>query len=441
MNTPQRSTDVTYQAKGLAQTLARLAEAGVVPNAASALERSAGEVGPALHKAIVDEITEFSASANPEILPELERHSLEHVREIVRLLRGDAVGNFDFVRAHARRRAEQRFPIEATLHAYRCGHRVLSRWLRDAATAVTAPKNERVVAAAADFSIEYTNSISAICAAEYVAHVRSLAEAEGDVRSELLSILVSGYDESDGRVARLLKRAGYLEQRQTYCVVVVQSADPLEMENPARAQRMVDAVVGSIADKSIRVLIGTRNNVVTAVFSATRRMSGWTSPQALLAGRLHSALLALGPAVLVGISTDHPSTSFIPRAVREALLALDFATVADRVVLHSQLPIRRLLLHRAADSVQPTLPSWAADLSSADAKANGDLVKTLRALADADMNIQRAARALDVHANTLYARLKRIHEVTGLDSQRYHDLTELLLAADCGTPPGATGTR
>ena len=130
MNTPQRSTDVTYQAKGLAQTLARLAEAGVVPNAASALERSAGEVGPALHKAIVDEITEFSASANPEILPELERHSLEHVREIVRLLRGDAVGNFDFVRAHARRRAEQRFPIEATLHAYRCGHRVLSRWLR-----------------------------------------------------------------------------------------------------------------------------------------------------------------------------------------------------------------------------------------------------------------------------------------------------------------------
>lgn len=431
MNTPQRSVDVTYQAKGLAQTLARLAEAGVVPSAAAALERSVGEVGPALHKAIVGEIAEFSASANPEILPELERHSMEHVREIVRLLRGDAVGNFDFVRAHARRRAEQRFPIEATLHAYRCGHRVLSRWLRDAATAVTAPKNERVVAAAADFSIEYTNSISAICAAEYVAHVRSLAEAEGDLRSELLSILVSGYDESDGRVARLLKRAGYLEQRQTYCVVVVQSADPLEMENPARAQRMVDAVVGSIADKSIRVLIGTRNNVVTAVFSATRRMSGWTAPQALLAGRLHSALLVLGPAVLVGISTDHPSTSFIPRAVREALLALDFATVADRVVPHSQLPIRRLLLHRAADSVQPTLPSWAADLSSADAKADGDLIKTLRALADADMNVQRAARALDVHANTLYARIKRIRDLTGLDGQRYHDLTELLLAADC----------
>jgi hypothetical protein len=422
-----------FEAKGLAQSLVRLADVGVVPCAAAALEQSVDEVGLALRKAIVDEIAEFSASANPEILPELARHSAEHVSEIVRLLRGEAVGNFAFVREHARRRAEQRFPIEATLHAYRCGHRVLSRWLREAAIAATASTNEPVAAAVADFSIEYTNSISAICAAEYVAHVRSLAEAEGDLRSELLSILVSGYDESDGRVARLLKRAGYLEQRQTYCVVVVQSTDPLEMENPARTQRIVDAIVGSVTDKSIRVLVGRRNNVVMAVFSATRRMSGWTAPQALLAGRLHSALLVLGPAVLVGISTDHPSTSFIPRAVREALLALDFATVADRVVLHSQLPIRRLLLHRAADSVQTTLPAWAADLASADVKAGGDLVRTLRALADADMNVQRAARALDVHANTLYARLKRIREVTGLDGQRFHDLTELLLAADCAT--------
>ena len=431
VNTPQRSVDDALQARGLAQTLARLQEIGVVPKAAPALERTAAEVGRALRKAIVDEIAEFSASANPEILPELERHGAEHVREIVRLLAGGEVGAFEFVRSHARRRAEQRFPIEASLHAYRCGHRTLSHWLRDAATGASESSSEHVVAAIADFSIEYTNFISAVCAAEYVAHARSLAEAEGDQRSELLGILMSGYDESDGRVARLLKRAGYLEQRQTYCVVAVQSTDPLEMESPARAQRIVDAVVASVADKSIRTLIGTRNNVVTGVFSATRRISGWTAPQALLAGRLHVALSVLGPAVLVGISTDQPSTSFIPKAVREATLALDFATVADRVVLYSQLPIRRLLLHRAADYVQPALPAWAAELADADAKSDGELIKTLRALADADMNVQQAARALDVHANTLYARIKRIREITGRDCQRYHDLTELLLAADC----------
>jgi sugar diacid utilization regulator len=43
---------------------------------------------------------------------------------------------------------------------------------------------------------------------------------------------------------------------------------------------------------------------------------------------------------------------------------------------------------------------------------------------------------LDVHANTLYARLKRIRELTGLDGQRFHDLTELLLAVDCARAGG-----
>jgi hypothetical protein len=432
VNTAQRTVAAGAEGRGLRLALARLQEAGVTPAAAPLLERGVAAIGPSLRDAIVDEIGEFSATANPEILPELERHAALHVRELVRLVGGGEPGSFEFVRTHARRRAEQRFPVEAVLHAYRCGHRVLSPWLRDAATAAAA-NTERTVAAIADFSIEYTNLISALCAAEYVAHVRALAEAEGDQRSELLGILVSGYDEADGRVARLLKRAGYLEQRQSYCVVVAQSTDPLEMENPARTQRIVDAVVASVTDKSIRVLIGTRSNVVTAVFSATRRMSGWTAPQAALAGRLHAALLLMGPAVLVGISADHPSTSFIPRALREAMLALDFATVAERVVLYSNVPIRRLLLHRAADYVQPALPAWAHELAGADAKSAGDLVKTLRALADADMNVQRAARALDVHANTLYARIKRIGEITGLDGQRFHDLCELLLVVDSMT--------
>ena len=59
--------------------------------------------------------------------------------------------------------------------------------------------------------------------------------AEGDRRTKLLHLLVSGIDESEGRFARLLKRAGYAEQRQVFCVVLVQSVDPLEIESPARA--------------------------------------------------------------------------------------------------------------------------------------------------------------------------------------------------------------
>jgi sugar diacid utilization regulator len=203
------------------------------------------------------------------------------------------------------------------------------------------------------------------------------------------------------------------------------------MENPARAQRIASAIAEAVAATSIRTLAGIRNNLVTAVLSDRRRQSGWTAAQADLAERIYPLLLVMGPAVLVGISADHPSTSFLPKALHEATIALDFASVAKRVVQFSDLPIRGLLVHRGTDYVRSAPPKWAQALVSADAKASGTLIQTLRAVAEADMNVQKAARILGKHPNTVYTRIERIKDLTGLDGQRYHDLTELLLAADC----------
>ena len=415
----------------LRQALDVLAKTKVIPRATNALDASMPAAGRALRDAVLAESPAFLASGNPEVLPGMEKHGAQHVQEIRRLFAGGAISDFDFVRAHAHQRAEQRFPLEAVLHAYRCGHRIVSHWLREAAVA-TSPRNaEAAVSGIADFAIEYTNSISTIATSEYVAHTRMLAEAEGDLRKELLSILLCGYDESDGRIARLLRRAGYLEQRQSYCVVASQSANPSEMEHPARAQRIATAIAEAVSATSIRTLAGVRDNLVTVVFSDRRRQSGWTAAQADLAERLRPLLLALGPAVVLGISTDQPSTSFLPKALHEATIALDFADVTNRVVQFSDLPLRGLLVHRGADHVWSAPPKWVQSLIDADAKSSGVLVQTLRAVAEADMNVQQAARLLAKHPNTVYTRVERIRDLTGLDGQRYRDLTELLLAADC----------
>ena len=204
------------------------------------------------------------------------------------------------------------------------------------------------------------------------------------------------------------------------------------MENSARAQRIADAIVDCVAPLAVRVLVGVRSNLVTAVFSDLRRVSGWTAPQAGLSERIKERLLGLGPAVLIGLSGDQASPAQIPRGLHEATVALDFANVGERVVPFHALPIRRLLIHRGAEYVQSALPAWFAGLREADARSQGQFAKTLRALADADMNVQGAARGLRVHPNTVYARLQRIDDLTGLNAQRYHDLTHLLLAMDCG---------
>lgn len=415
----------------LRRSLGQLASLGIIPQVHTALAPHADQAARAVRDAVVSEIPAFSASPNPDVLPHLEAHAREHVDEICRLMAEGTLGDFAFVRDHARQRAELRFPLEISLHAYRCGHRVLSQWLRAAVTATLSSGLDQAVAAVADFSTEYANAISVIAAAEYVACTRALAEAEGNERTELLSVLLQGYDETDGRVARLLKRAGYLEQRQAYCVVLAQPVNASEMENPARAQRIIEAMGDALAGTSIRLLAGVRNNVVTAIVSDLRRQSGWTAPRSTLADRVHGLLQLLGPSVLIGISADHPSTAFLPKARNEAEIAFDFAGVANRVQQFSALPVRVLLVRRGADGIRATPPRWLNDLLEADRQSRGSLIATLRALAEADMNVQRSARQTGKHANTLYARLERIREITGRDGQRYHDLTELLLAVDC----------
>ena len=417
---------------GLAQALSALSRLRLAARLALALDKTNEALASSLYEAIVEQVPAFGASGNPELLPDLARHVKEHLAGFRGLLGGAAVADFDFVRAHAQRRATQRFPLEAMLQAYRCQQEVFTQWTRDRVAVPSSRGNEKALAALDRLAREYASAVSLIAAAAYVEQTRVTAEVEGDRRSELLSILVTGYDEADARIARLLKRAGYLEQRLSFCVALAQSIDPLEMDSPPRAQRICAAIVASVAALPIRALVGIRGNLVTAVFSDVRRVSGWTAPQARLADRILPQLLTLGPSVLIGLSSDQSSTAFIPRGVHEATLALDFASVGERVVSFSTLPIRRLLVHHGADYVQAALPTWFARLREADAKSPGTLVKSLRALANADMNVQRAARELGIHANTLYARIQRVTELTGLDAQRYHDLTHLLLVADCG---------
>ena len=77
------------------------------------------------------------------------------------------------------------------------------------------------------------------------------------------------------------------------------------------------------------------------------------------------------------------------------------------------------------------LPPWSEDYYIADKKARGSLTATLRAYADSDMNILKTAKSLGVHPNTVYARVQKISDITGLNALNFHALTELLLAADC----------
>ncbi len=424
----------------LRATLNALAAHGVVPNVATALQKRLAPLTHELIEAVTVEVEAYRESGNPDVIPELEAHLTEVIDTASGLLAGERPGSFDFVAEHARLRASQKFPLDAILHAYRCVHRNLSRRVRDAAleAADESAQVRRVVAAVTDFTVEYTGALGTILTSEYVAHTRILAEAEGDRRTRLLDTLLSGYDESDRVAANLLRGAGYLEQRQSYCVAVARSVNPREMESPARAQRMADAIIEVFAGSPLRYLVAVREHHVVAILSGTRRQSGWTATQSLVADRVYALLRQVGPAAVIGLSNDVPSTSHIPRAASEARLALGFADVANRVLRYSDIPFRKMLVTHARESVRSALPGWLDAFATIDRKARGSFSATLHAYADADMNVLRTAQALGVHPNTIYARMRRIREATGLDPLNYHALTEMLLVSECTGPTLST---
>jgi hypothetical protein len=416
----------------VAGALTALRHYGVVPQVETRLLPGAEQAIQRIQGSALKEVAAYSESANPDVLPELEQHFAEHIAALAGLLSAGPA-DIDFVRRHASRCAAQKFPLVAVLASYRSLHRIAATWIRDAAleSANESAHMQRVVAAVSEFIAEYVGAISTVMTSEYVAQTRILAEAEGDRRSELLRLLLSGYDESDPRAAKLLRRAGYLEQRQSFCVAVARSVDAREMESSARAQRMADAVALSIRDLPVRSLIGVHDNLVIAVLSGTRRLSGWTAAETLLAERVFPNLRTIGTAALIGLSSDAPSTSHIPKALGEAKLALDFSSVSNRVVSFAEIPFRNILVSVGAEHVQSTLPSWASQLRNADTKSRGALTATLRAYADANMNVLKTAEALALHPNTIYARMQKINDLTHRNPLSFHALTELLLVTDC----------
>jgi hypothetical protein len=421
-----------YHLSALQDALLRI---GGDPLSAAVVDRVAGDattIATQLQQTVLAEVAEFSSSRNPDLLPELARHAQDHVHEIVRLLRGDAIGSFEFVQQQARRRAEQKFPLEATLHAYRCGHKVLSRWLREATQKIAAPVEDarQAMSAIIDFTMEYTDAISTIFAAAYSSHALLLADVAGDRRSQLLQILLEGHDEADLRVARILRDAGFLDDRQSYCVALARSVDPSEMLNAERARRLADSIEKIVADFSIRHLIDVLANKVIMVFGAVRRDSGWTAPRGSVAQRVADALALVGNAALIGLSNDVPSTAHIPAAHREAATALELAHVGRRVLRFSDIPLQQLLSHFATEEIRRALPAWAGDFYQANNRAQGALIATLRAYAGEDMNILGAAQVLGVHPNTVYARLQRVCDISGLQPRSFHGLTDLLIVSN-----------
>lgn len=416
----ERSVTALEQSTSLGQLVKR----------AGRLEREAAQ---ALHDAVLSEISAFSESRNPLATDLVKGESGELTDAVMRLLKHEGIGALAFTTQSGYRRADQRFPLEAMLHAFRVGQKTIIGWLRTAIQSVESPAapNPESLTAVTDFAIDFVNAVSTLFATAYLDRTRAIAESAGDRRAELLRVLLDGYDESDARVATILREAGFLDGRQGFCVGLAQPRNPGEMDNPARANRLADSLLECLTNICPRHVFGFRDNKVVFVLSDIRRISGYSHARTSLAARANEALTMIGPGIEIGISDEVISTSQITAALDQARLALSIADDRHRVIAFSDIPMRHFLVHLARRDLRHALPRWTASFLRTDQKGGGRLVTTLESYANNNMNVLKTAAALKIHPNTVYARFRRIEDLTGLDPRDFDPLSELLLISRC----------
>jgi PucR C-terminal helix-turn-helix domain/GGDEF-like domain len=354
-------------------------------------------------------------------LADVRRHVERHhdlLCEVLRRGRPLTPRELRFVERHAAVRARSDIPLAAFLEAFRIYHGIV--W--DAVLDVARESRE-----AADQALAATRTVIAYVdlattlAGEAYLDARQLLLATGDrVRRDLLEdLLEAGAPQTAAGLAAA--RAAGLERGAEYVLVAAVPTRAPEDDGalPRAAGRLAAAIKGRLAP----LVVTRRGEIVLVRACAPQERPALRAPLQKACKRA----AAEGVALAVGVSTVRDDLSALAGAYREASQAL--RRVADGGVLSlPDLSAFEFLTLRddavARRLIAPEIERFVAE----DREHGGQLVATLLAYAEADLNAKAAAERLLIHVNTAHYRLARIEEKTGCDLRRLPDVIELLIA-------------
>ncbi|MFD8497607.1 PucR family transcriptional regulator [Amycolatopsis sp. NPDC059657] len=326
------------------------------------------------------------------------------LRAFIRGLREDRGLNaeeLDQVSRSAARRAEEGFPLEAVLSAYHVGVREILR----TASAGARPDDLPDVLASNERALRFLEGITAAVTSGYLDEVRTKVGQEHNARRSLLAALLDG-----GQADAVFRSAGIMPPAR-YLVLSL-AVGP----HPDEAMPGVDAAI-ALRRKVRRLLAELDHATAGSALSSVDGVGGIV----LVPTEMSEVDWARWTAVIerAGRSAGAPITAAIelaePAAVPSA--ATRTADVLDVVRWFDRPPG----LYRLDDILveyQLTRPGVARDRLAAllePLAAHPDLLETVRCYLAHDLNRRRTASLLHVHPNTVDYRLRRIHELTGID--------------------------
>ncbi|MFI1168914.1 PucR family transcriptional regulator [Streptomyces sp. NPDC020801] len=353
---------------------------------------------------------------------------LEHYRiQLAALAGGRDIAPEDLVfsRAAAMRRARAGFALEDWISAFRIGRQVLWDTLLDCAgTSAEAQQAALSLVTPLMRYVDFSSTHAAQAYVEYQQHVVADADRE---RRDLLDQLLAGVAPTRAPLLAAAQAYGIGPRSPMMAVVAVCVGE-------SRTGDLTSAEYGYATSASIsvagpwagRTLVVVRHGEVVAVPVVRAGMDAddiCTHFEAL-----QRRLAREGTMLSMGISTVAHGASELPRAYQEARAALDLVPPGGGVAALPRLSPFDYLALRADDLARQLVDPRVRALLEEDRRRGDTLAATIRAFAEADLNLRLAAERLRVHHNTAHYRLRRIEERTGRNPRRIADLLELLVA-------------
>lgn len=333
-----------------------------------------------------------------------------------------------FVEVHAVRRARQQFPLAGSLNAYRLAHKGYWEVMRNSVSQSPASEIDKTncLMILSEFLLEFFDRISGIMTDAYIAEEKSMTGRHTRAHVALIEDLLHGRQPGNLEAQTLCEHCG-IRSGASIAVAVARlgtGGNGAAFDCSRALERLSDFFHQALAAPAFGKLIDIRKDEVLAIVAGGAGISKRTLEAfGTVAAGLKTELNA---SFGIGISLDASEISALPQAYQEAERAVEF-TKTERPIMHfSGIDLMEFLVRRPDAAALRLIPDWAGRFMDVDSDKSGELSRTISQFAECNFNVKRTARLLDLHTNTVYFRLNRIRELTGIDPRSYSGLSLLL---------------
>jgi hypothetical protein len=392
--------------------------AAAIRRVGEALASRYAEIGRAVAARIVDEIPGYRDVA-PELVNDLRGGATATTEVLARTLaEGSTLRRQDlgFLRDLAARRVRQGVSLDVFIHAYRVA--LLGYWDACADEASRLGISRDAGFALARSTIAAIDTITTQAAEAYLREETRLGTQSGRAARDLVERLVDGRPIDPGRrhpaapgldpTGQLLTVVGRVEQ------TTLAVGDALQLARDVLEESMSLGVV--------RPLATIRHGELVLISPGASRRARIASLRAARRRTIEEHDID----VRYGVSLPSHGFAGVQQAHREAALALSYSSAGRPIVSLEDLSALECALIGATATTKAIIASKGNDLRALSGDDLAAAVETIRAFADADLNVARAAEQMHVHPNTVRYRLQQISTRTGHDPRTFTGLVELL---------------